>query len=112
MSAAVKITRTDHSPAELRAIAAKSDNSAQSRRLLAIAMVLAGASPADAALQTGMDRQTLRDWVQRYNEMGVDGLISRVAAGARPKLTAAQMAELRELVIASCAGAALICATK
>jgi transposase len=63
MSAAVKITRTDHQPAELRAAAAKSDDAAKSRRLLAIAMVLEGTSRLDAARQTGMDRQTLRDWV-------------------------------------------------
>jgi hypothetical protein len=42
MSAAVKITRMDHTAAELRVLAAKSRDSAQSRRLLAIAMVLEG----------------------------------------------------------------------
>jgi hypothetical protein len=44
MSAAVKITCTDHLPAELRGAAAKSDNAATARRLLAIAMVLEGTS--------------------------------------------------------------------
>lgn len=100
MSAAVKITRTDYTPGELRAIAARSKDTAQTRRLLAIAMVLEGASRLDAARQAGMDRQTLRDWVHRYNEAGVDGLVSRAAPGATPKLTEAQMAELRELVLA------------
>ncbi len=47
-----------------------------------------------------MDRQTLRDWVHRYNAAGVEGLKSRTAPGAQPSLTEAQMAELRELVIA------------
>jgi len=70
------------------------------RRLLAIAMVLEGASRLDAARRTGMDRQTLRDWVHRYNEAAVEGLIARAAPGAAAKLTAAQMAELRELVVA------------
>lgn len=100
MSAAVKITRTDYTPGELRAIAARSKDTSQTRRLLAIAMVLEGASRLDAARQAGMDRQTLRDWVHRYNETGVDGLVSRAAPGATPKLTEAQMAELRELVLA------------
>ena len=90
MSAAVEITRRDHLPAELRALAAKSDDTAQTRRLLAIAMVLQGASRLDAARQTGMDRQTLRDWVHRYNEVGVDGLVSRKPPGAAPKLSEAQ----------------------
>jgi hypothetical protein len=49
--------------------------------------------------QTGMDRQILRDWVHRYNETGVAGLMSRVPPGATPKWTDMQMAALRELVV-------------
>jgi transposase len=100
MSAAVDITRRDHLPAELLALAAKSDDTAQTPRLLAIAMVLQGASRLDAARQTGMDRQTLRDWVHRYYEVGVDGLVSRKPPGAAPKLSEAQTTELRGLVLA------------
>jgi len=100
MSAAVKITRTDQLPAELRAVAANSDDAAKTRRLLAIAMVLEGTSRLDAARQTGMDRQTLRDWVLRYNEQGVDGLASRKPPGAAPRLSPAQMRELCDLVLA------------
>ena len=100
MSAAVRITRADHGPAELRAIAARSRDAAQARRLLAIAMVLEGASRSDAARQAGMDRQSLRDWVHRYNASGVEGLKSRTAPGAKPRLTEAQMAELRDVVLA------------
>ena len=100
MSAAVVITRMDHTSAELRASAAKSDDAAKARRLPAIAMVLEGTSRLDAARQTGMDRQTLRDRVHRYNAAGLDGLTSRKPPGAAPKLTKARMADLRELVIA------------
>jgi transposase len=100
MSAAVKITRTDHLPVALRAAAVKCDDAVKARRLLAIAMVLEGTSRLDAARQSGMDRQTLRDWVLRYNEHGVDGLASRKPPGAAPKLSAAQMSELRDLVLA------------
>jgi transposase len=100
MSTAVVITRMDHTPAELRALAAKSEDADRTRRLLAIAMILEATSRLDAARQTGMDRQTLRDWVHRYNEAGIDGLVSRKPPGAAPKLTKAQMAELRELVVA------------
>jgi transposase len=46
-----------------------------------------------------MDRQTLRDWVHRYNEGGVDALKSRESPGRTPYLTEAQMAELRQLVV-------------
>jgi len=100
MSAAIKITRTDHTSAALRALAANSRDAAQSRRLLAVAQVLDGVSRLKAARLCGMDRQTLRDWVLRYNEAGVDGLVSNRPPGSAPKLTAAQMAELRELVVA------------
>jgi transposase len=100
MSSAVRVTHKDHQPAGLRALAAKSDDAAKTRRLLAIAMVLEGSSRLDAARQTGMDRQTLRDWVLRYNEHGVDGLASRKPPGAAPKLSAAQMSELCDLVLA------------
>jgi transposase len=100
VAAAVEITRMDHTAAELRVRAARSRDSAQSRRLLAIAMVLEGASREDAARQAGMDRQTLRDWVHRYNETGPDGLISRTAPGPQPRLNEAQMETLRDLVIA------------
>jgi transposase len=100
MSAAVKVTRLDKLPAELRAAAARSRDSEQTRRLLAIAMVLEGRSRLEAARQAGMDRQTLRDWVHRYNEAGPDGLVSGRAPGPEPKLTDTQMKELRELVVA------------
>jgi transposase len=100
MTAAVNIIRVDHTAAELRDLAVKSRDAAQVRRLLAIAMVLDGSSREDAARQAGMDRQTLRDWVHRYNEAGADGLISRSAPGPLPKLNEAQLSEFREMVIA------------
>ena len=100
MTVAVRISWTDHTAAELRDLAVRSRDVAQSRRLLAIAMVLEGSSREDAARQAGMDRQTLRDWVHRYNAEGSDGLISRAAPGPQAKLSEAQMNELRELVIA------------
>ena len=99
MGNAVRISRSDHTPQGLRALAAKSRDASQARRLLAIALILEGTCRAQAAQQTGMDRQTLRDWVHRYNEHGVAGLVSRTPPGPTPKLTEAQMAELRQLVI-------------
>ena len=44
------------------------------RRLLAIAAALEGLSREAAARVAGMDRQTLRDWVIRYNWGGPAGL--------------------------------------
>jgi len=88
----------DHTAAKLHVLAAKSRDSAQSRRLLAIAMVLEGTSREDAARQAGIDRLTLRGWLHRYNKIGPDGLISRTAPGPEPKLSEAQMSEFRALV--------------
>lgn len=100
MALGVVITRSDHSAAELRAIAGKSDDAAQVRRLLALALVLDGDSRSGAAARSGMDRQTLCDWVHRYNDEGIDGLKSRSSPGRAPFLTDAQKAELKALVIA------------
>lgn len=99
MPAGLKVTRREHTALELRHWAAKSRDGAQVRRLLALAMVLEGASRASAAVQNGMDRQTLRDWVIRYNEHGLEGLVSRRGGGRRAALSEAQMAELLALVV-------------
>jgi transposase len=100
MGVAVEVTRREHSAVELRSAARRCRNAAQTRRILAIALVLEGTSRGEAARQCGMDRQTLRDWVHRYNEAGIPGLLSRKQRGRTPKLTERQMAELRELVLA------------
>ena len=100
MGVAVAVTRRELTPAQLRAAACAGEEPAQVRRLLAIALVLEGAPRRQAAEQTGMDRQTLRDWVRRYNEAGVAGLRSRTCPGRAPLLTPEQKAELRALVVA------------
>jgi transposase len=99
MGTALTITRTEHTAAALRAFAAKSRDAAQVRRLLAVALVLEGCSRSEAAQSGGMDRQTLRDWVRRYNDEGIEGLKSRSAPGRAPALSEEQMAELKALVI-------------
>ena len=99
MSRAITVTRTEHTAAELREFAAKSRDGAQVRRLLALALILEGGSRTDAAEQSGMDRQTLRDWVHRYNAEGVAGLKSRTGPGQPPALNPEQMAELEALVV-------------
>ena len=61
MGAAVAVTRDEFTPPQLRAAARASEDPAQVRRLLAVALVLEGVSRQQAAEQCGMDRQTLRD---------------------------------------------------
>lgn len=95
---ALAITRTDLTAEELRGEARRAQDGDQACRLVALALVLEGASRTAAARAGGMDRQTLRDWVIRYNEAGVDGLGDRPRSGRRPRLNAAQLAELARLV--------------
>ena len=86
--------RTEHGAAEIRALAKAAVTPEQARRLLAIALVLEGASREDAARSTGMDRQTLRDWVHRFNAAGPDGLVDRKAPGRQRRLDQEQQQEL------------------
>lgn len=96
---AVAITRLDLSAAELREAARRSSDSAAARRMLALALVLEGKTRTEAAQSAGMDRQTLRDWVHRYNAGGLDALRNRANSGAPPrKLTAAQESEFADWV--------------
>jgi transposase len=66
--------------------------------MLAIAMVLEGYARETAAEMCGMDRQTLRDWVHRYNAEGIEGLTNRRAPGPTPRLSAEQKAALSRWV--------------
>jgi transposase len=90
--------RTDYSSKDLRRLAGRVKNAGQARRLLAIAAVLDGGSREEAARIGGMDRQTLRDWVIRFNGQGADGLINKSAPGAPGKLTGEHKAFLTRLV--------------
>ena len=97
MPAAVQM-RSDFSAGELRRLAAATKNVNQSRRLLSLAAVLDGMSRTEAARIGGMDRQTLRDWVHRFNERGPDGLKDSWSKGHPPRLSAEQQADLARLV--------------
>jgi len=97
MPAAVKL-REDYSAAELRRLAKRSKDANQSRRLLSLAAVCEGKDRAEAAKLGGMDRQTLRDWVHRFNVEGPEGLRDHLSEGPKPRLTPAQLAELAQIV--------------
>ena len=96
---AVVITRLDVSAAELREAAARTQDAKTARRMLAIALVLDGWSRETAAEACAMDRQTLRDWVHRYNESGLEGLTDRPRRnGPRPRLSVEQQTQVAEWV--------------
>jgi transposase len=95
---AIAITRLDLDSAGLRRAAARSKDAGAARRMLALASVLDGKPRREAAELGGMDRQTLRDWVHRYNAEGLDGLVDRTHPGKKPRLTPEQLKELAVLV--------------
>jgi transposase len=90
--------RSDYDAMKVRDAARSVGDAAQARRLLSIAAVYDGMSRSDAAKLGGMDRQTLRDWVHRFNAQGPDGLVNRKAPGAPRKLTPEQLTALVEVV--------------
>jgi transposase len=92
--------RKDRTPAVLRKLAKEEPDARVSRRLLAIANALSGMSRTEAARCAGMDRQTLRDWVIRYNEHGVAGLADTWNGGRPPMLTVEEQDELLAIVMA------------
>ena len=97
MALAVQL-REDYSAAELRGLAARTRNASQSRRLLSLAAVLDGMNRTEAARIGGMDRQTLRDWVHRFNAHGPDGLADIRSKGSKSRLSVEQQRNLTALV--------------
>ena len=94
----IRITRRDESAEDLRRAARSTKNVAQARRLLAIALVMDGSSRTDAATAAGMDRQSLRDWVHRFNADGPSGLVDKPRSGRPPRMKEEQLQALDAIV--------------
>lgn len=95
----IAITRDEHDARSLRQSASRCRDADAARRMLAVALVLEGASRSEAARACGMDRQTLRDWVHRYNAEGLAGLSNRPhGGGPQRRLSVEQEAVVAELV--------------
>src|ERR1700733_5798413 len=97
MPSAVRL-REDYSAEELRGLARRSKDVNQSRRLLSLAGVRDGMDRGAAARIGGMGRQTLRDWVHRFNASGPDGLLDNWTEGPKPRLSAEQGAGVAQIV--------------
>jgi transposase len=91
--------RQDIPAEELRRLARQESNGRVACRLLGVANALDGMSRGQAARQAGMDRQTLRDWVIRFNTEGVEGLRDRPKSGRPPRLDEGQLAAFKALVL-------------
>ena len=92
--AGIAITRKELTAGELRMAAGRTKDARSARRMLAIALVLEGVDRATAAKSCGMDRQTLRDWVHRYNTEGLAGLVNRTVPHRPRRLSPEQLAAL------------------
>ena len=97
MAGAVQV-RKDYSSDDLRRLARASDDADQTRRLLALAVILDGGSRGDAARTGGVGLQVTRDWVLRFNAGGPEALRARKAPGKTPILTDDQRAKLAATV--------------
>jgi transposase len=86
--------RPDYDAPALRALARRSKDAAQARRLLALAAIYDGGTCSEAARIGTVTLQIVRDWVVRFNAEGPAGLIDRKAPGQRPRLTDAHRAAL------------------
>ncbi len=73
MAAPVRL-REDFDGPRLRALAKRTRDAGQLRRLLALAEIYDGRSRGEAARIGGVGLQTVRDWVLRFNARGPDGL--------------------------------------
>jgi len=90
--------RIDYDATTLRRLAKRCRDTRQARRMLSLAAVYDGMNRTEAARVGGMDRQTLRDWVIRFNNEGPEGLTDRPRPGGPSRLTDAQLIELQEIV--------------
>jgi transposase len=97
MAAAVRV-RGDYEAAQIRVLAKRSKNAAQTRRLLALAAIYDGGSRTEAARIGGVGLQTVRDWVLSFNAEGPPGLVNGKAPGNAPLLNDQQRQALHRIV--------------
>ena len=98
MGSAIAI-RDDIAAEELRRLARQESDGRVACRLLGVANAVDGMSRERAARQAGMDRQTLRDWVIRFNAEAVEGLRDRPRSGRPTWLDDGQLAAFKALVL-------------
>eukprot|EP01037_Dinobryon_pediforme_P020049 gene20049-20580_t len=91
--------RTDIEVETLRRYARHEADGRVASRLLAIANALSGMSRQAAAEAGGMDRQTLRDWVVRFNAEGIGGLADRPRPGRPTWLDEGEQAVLKAIIL-------------
>jgi len=82
--------RGDFKASQLRAVARKTKDGPQARRLLALAAIYDGATRTEAARIGGVTLQIIRDWVMRFNARGAAGLLDGKSPGQPSRLNDVQ----------------------
>jgi transposase len=90
--------RDDFEASQLRAIARKTKDAPQARRLLALAAIYEGASRTDAARIGGVTLQIVRDWVVKFNAQGPEGLVDRKSPGQPSRLNDTHRAAIARMI--------------
>ena len=68
--------RGDFKASQLRALARKTKDGPQARRLLTLAAIYDGATRTEAAKIGGVTLQIIRDWVMRFNARGASACLT------------------------------------
>lgn len=76
----------------------ETENRRLRERYLALALIASGRSLLQVAEQIHRRRQTIADWIHRYNELGIDGLRLEFHRKAMPSLTEAEFNALRAVI--------------
>ena len=106
----IAITRLELSAADLRDAARRTRDAKAARRMIAIALVLEGWSREAAAEAGAMDRQTLCDWVHRYNELESPAKNLRQVPARHPRADP-RLPRMRRQAIGGCRRGRLVDAT-
>ena len=96
----IKVRRDITAPV-LRKKARMVPNGRVAARMLGIANILDGMERGAAAQAAGMDRQTLCDWVHRYNQEGLDGLYNRPQGRPKRRLSPTQEQAIAQWVMSA-----------
>jgi transposase len=97
MAAAIGL-REDFDATALRALAKRTKDGPQARRLLALAAIYDGATRIEAAKIRGVRLQIVRYWVPRFNALGLEALVDRKAPGPPSRLDDEHRAALARIV--------------
>ena len=98
MSGIALALRSDFDAAKLRAAAKKTKDGPQARRLLTLAAIYDGATRKAAARIGDVTVQIVRDWVEKLNRYGPDGLVDGKSSGRPASLNDTHRAALAAMI--------------